>query len=270
MAILEKETSSQGGGHWYTRDGEPMHKVQKAKGDGERNTTLRDARKYNLLPSVTTVFGIMSKQGLNIWKQNKIIEATAMLPKRPDETFDYYKNRILSKSMEETEKASTLGSQVHYAIEKCLDGTPPDPSLEQYVFPVIHKITAMGIVNIQQEKVLVNKTHGYAGRVDLMAEKGDKKIVIDFKTRKTEPNRKVTPHEYQPMQISAYAMSAFGTLDNVVGANIYISTTEVGRMEVCYYEPELLKKEFDAFLHILALWRYSNNYDPRESEVQCG
>ncbi len=264
MATLEKETKS-GGGHWYTLDGKPMHTVQKSNGDGERKTNLRDARKLNLLPSVTTIFGIMAKQGLEIWKQNKIIEATARYPKKPDETFEYYKNRILAKSMEETEQASTLGSQVHYAIEKCLDGTPPDPSLEQYVFPAIHKIKAMGIVNIQQEKVLVNKMLGYAGRVDLMAEKGDKKIVIDFKTRKTEANRKITPHEYQPMQISAYAMSAYGSLDNVVGANIYISTTEVGRMEVCYYDSETLTKEFSAFQHILALWRYSNNYDPRQA-----
>ena len=40
--------------HWYTRDGVPRYTVM-GKNGKERNTTLRDARTENLVPSVTTV-----------------------------------------------------------------------------------------------------------------------------------------------------------------------------------------------------------------------
>ena len=262
MATLEKERT-ESGSHWYTTKGEPLHQVKKASGDGLRNTTLRDARKLNLLPSVTSVFGIMAKRGLEAWKTNQVITATASNPKTPEESYEYYKSRILSKSMEETERASTLGSQVHDAIEKRLQGGDTIPSLEQYVEPAIKEISKLNITGIQQEKVLVNNKLGYAGRVDLMGRAKDKNIVVDFKTRKTEPKRAITPHDYQPMQISAYAMSAFGTLDDVCGANVYISTTEAGRVETIIYDSDTLKKEFEVFSHILAIWRYLNNYDPR-------
>ena len=43
--------------HWYTRDGVPQYTVEAKKG-GQRNTTLRDARVMNLVPSVTTVLNV--------------------------------------------------------------------------------------------------------------------------------------------------------------------------------------------------------------------
>ena len=45
------------GGHWYTRTGAPMYTVKGANGK-ERNTTLRDARKYDLVPLVTTILNV--------------------------------------------------------------------------------------------------------------------------------------------------------------------------------------------------------------------
>ena len=75
----------------------------------------------------------------------------------------------------------------------------------------------------------------------------------------------MTPYEFQPTQIAAYAMAAFGTLDNCWGANLYISTTEAGRIETCVYEPEMLKKEYETFLNMTSLWRYIKNFDPRQN-----
>jgi hypothetical protein len=53
--------------HWYRRDGEPLHSVSSAKGE-PRPTTLRDARKLGLLPSVTNVLGVINKPELVEWK----------------------------------------------------------------------------------------------------------------------------------------------------------------------------------------------------------
>jgi hypothetical protein len=48
-------------------------------------------------------------------------------------------------------------------------------------------------------------------------------------------------------------------------ANIYISTTEPGRMEVCKHGDPAAEYEF--FLHCAAVWRKQKSYDPRRKEV---
>ena len=54
---MEIKTYLKESGHWYTRSGEPMYTV-KANNGQQRNTTLRDARKYDLVPSVTTIINV--------------------------------------------------------------------------------------------------------------------------------------------------------------------------------------------------------------------
>ena len=71
--------------HWYTRGGDPMYQVQAAKG-GMRATTLRDARKLNLIPSVTTIMSCAAKPGLEAWKLNQMLLAALTLPRRDDES----------------------------------------------------------------------------------------------------------------------------------------------------------------------------------------
>jgi hypothetical protein len=57
---------------------------------------------------------------------------------------------------------------------------------------------------------LVNTKHGYAGKVDVIA-KGPrgKRLILDYKTRKTKPGQACTPYDGQAMQIAAYAATAF-------------------------------------------------------------
>ena len=62
MAVL-KEKPKVGGSHFYDLAGKACHS-QIGKNGLERNTTLRDARKLNLFPSVTGITGIFAKPGL--------------------------------------------------------------------------------------------------------------------------------------------------------------------------------------------------------------
>jgi hypothetical protein len=75
MAIITK--APQSGSHWYSLNGRPCHTVPNKDGDGERNTTLREARKLGLLPSVTSIIGILDKPQLTKWKMR---EAAARPP----------------------------------------------------------------------------------------------------------------------------------------------------------------------------------------------
>lgn len=262
MATLERQNDLSSS-HWYTLDKKPAYEIKKAKGDGTRPATLRDARKYNLLPSVTTIFAILAKPGLDRWKINKAIESAVSTPRDENEPDERYYKRILDRSFEETSAAAKLGTRIHDAIDAAFDSIDPPEDLKQYVEPTMEYLKTLNLENIQREDVVVNPKDGYAGRVDLLARFNKSNIVIDFKTKKTDPGVKITPFEFQATQIAAYGMAAFGDLSNCWGANIFISTTEPGRIETCVYKPKKLQEEYKAFLAMTQLWRFIKKYDPR-------
>ena len=264
MAILlESSNNNESSGHWYSKDGQPAYTMQKKDG-GQRNTTLRDARKYKLVPSVTTVFGIMAKPGLDRWKTNKTIEAATSTERKNDESDESYYNRIRTISNGETSEAANLGTRIHDAIDQSFDGIPIPEDLMKYVSPTMLYLKNLELKNIVREKVVINETEGYGGRVDLLAKNGNDNIIIDFKTRKSKAGQKMLPYDFQPTQIAAYAMAAFGTLENCWGANLYISTTEYGRIECAVYAPDQLKEEYEVFTKMASIWRYLKKYDPRK------
>jgi hypothetical protein len=56
--------------HYYTEKAEPAHYEAK---DG-KPTTLREARKLDLVPSVTTIQGIVDKPALTYWLQKQAVK----------------------------------------------------------------------------------------------------------------------------------------------------------------------------------------------------
>ena len=48
-----------------------------------------------------------------------------------------------------------------------------------------------------------------------------------------------------------------------VGANVYISTTEPGRVEIVTYDDGQLHKAWYAFQAANSLWQYLKNYRPK-------
>jgi hypothetical protein len=80
-------------GHWYDKEGNPAYTIIGANG-AERNTTLRDARKLNLVPSVTTILGIAAKPALENWKIDQAVLAATTLEQHNSETLDEFRSRI--------------------------------------------------------------------------------------------------------------------------------------------------------------------------------
>ena len=70
----QTETRASESQHWYDRQGNPMYTVI-GKNGKERNTTLRDARTMNLVPSVTTILNVAAKPALNVWLQRQVLMA---------------------------------------------------------------------------------------------------------------------------------------------------------------------------------------------------
>lgn len=263
MAVLTTKTPDSA--HWYTATGQPCHE-QPAKTGGMRKTTITDAKRLRLLPSVTGVLSVLAKPGLDTWKLKKVAEAALANPKQEAESAEYWIARIIEASKGETIAAADLGSSIHAAIDDAIAGGQPSPELQVYVQPVLDWVAKVGINVTQREIVLTNVTEGYAGRVDALFTYGTNGLgILDFKSRKTEPGKAVTPYDGQGMQLAAYAAAAYGidALPRVLAANVYISTTEPGRMEVCKHEH--LDETYLDFLAACRLWRATRGYDPRQS-----
>jgi CRISPR/Cas system-associated exonuclease Cas4 (RecB family) len=228
---------------------------------------LADAKKLHLLPSVTGYTGILDKPALLNWKATQVAIAAFNTPPQPDETVEYFCERVIGASKAPVAAAADLGSKVHDALEKLLTegpfGVPDD--MWDYVGPVVDWKKKNKIVYTDIEVVLVNTDYGYAGRCDALGtDEGGNRLVIDYKTRKTKPKQKVGPYDTQGMQLAAYAVAKWGEdqLHTVHGYNVYISTTEVGRVEP--YKHDSLVPHWEAFKAACILWRHVKGYDPRQ------
>jgi hypothetical protein len=94
----------------------------KAKDGTDRPTTLRDARKLNLVPSVTTIMSVAAKPGLEAWKMNQMMMAALTLPRAPDEPEADFIDRIQKDAKEQAKMAAERGTAIHEALEKFYEG----------------------------------------------------------------------------------------------------------------------------------------------------
>ncbi len=267
MAILTKGQMK--GQHWYTADGLPMHKMRTADGSGERATTIKDARRLGLYPSVTSILNLFAKPNLENWKLTQVALAALRCPKQADEGVDYWCKRVVEASQEKTEEAADLGTRIHAALDAAMIGEAYDPEMAPYVEPVVKWRNDTGITIVAREVCLVNKAQGFAGSSDAMFTYGASGIgILDYKTRKTEPGKPVQAYDGQAMQLAAYAATYWleENVGRVLAANVFISTTEPGRMEVVKHEN--LAEDWDVFKHAAAIWRYQKGYDPRKVSSQ--
>jgi hypothetical protein len=268
MAILTDTKQKSQGSHWYSLEGEACHQIAKAKGDGMRNVTVTDARKLGLFPSVTNILSVLAKPGLDKWKLQQVAKAAFNRPPDGKESAEYFTDRIIESAFDQVVDAADFGSRIHDALEKIFEGEPVEEELLPYVQPTLDWKREKGLTFTHREITLVNAGEGYAGRCDVIAQgKKGQLVILDYKTRKTKEGEKITTYDGQGMQLAAYAVAHWGEamLDKVTAANVFISTTEPGRMEVCKHDD--LVSEWHAFKAACLLWRKMKGFDPRRIEV---
>lgn len=268
MAILTDNKQKFQGSHWYTLEGEACHQVPKVKGDGTRPTTLKDAKALGLFPSVTNILGVLAKPGLDKWKLQQVAKAAFNRPPDGKESEEYFIDRTIESAFDQVVDAADFGSRIHDALEKIFEGEPVEEELLPYVQPTLDWKREKGLTFTHREITLVNSGEGYAGRCDVIAQgKKGQLVILDYKTRKTKEGEKIAPYDGQGMQLAAYAVAHWGEamLDKVTAANVFISTTEPSRMEVCKHDD--LVAEWHAFKASCLLWRKMKGFDPRRITV---
>lgn len=261
--------------HWYDRDGNPRHQVPNTKGDGLRNTTIKDAKAKGLLPSVSGITKMLAAPGLEIYKMREVAKQCFLNPPHPGEDMDGYVSSMLDKGKDDSREAMDAGTIVHKAMEQWLTtGTFEDvevavngetKNVGKFVLPAVNVITEAGFEIVAAEKVLVNVREGYAGTTDLIARgPNGERAIVDFKSKRTKPGKKIDLLDSHMMQLAAYSKAYWGDEGDYC-ANLYISTTEPGRVELVDYTWIQMESAWRAFLCCRDLWVWTNNYDPRSN-----
>ena len=240
-------------GHWYTQEGDPKYTLIGANGK-QRNTTLRDAKKLSLVPSVTTILSMIAKPSLENWKINQALNSALTLERKEDESFDVFASRCKYDSKKVGMKAAERGTQIHDLIENGFLGTftsEPYEAIKKYLdehFPNEEWIA--------EDSFCADS--GYGGKIDLYSKSG---IFVDFKTKDNlegkDPAKLV--YDEHGMQLSAYAQGC--GVDNPQRVSIFVDREDTGLISCHKWDDESHAKHIAMFNSILTYWKLVKNYD---------
>jgi hypothetical protein len=251
--MIAKEPRASESNHWYTRDGVPMYTVEAAKG-GQRNTTLRDARKLNLVPSVTTILNVAAKPGLTQWLQKQVLLAALTLPRMRDEPEDEFIARIIDDSKEQGRAAADAGTEIHASIQGFYEGQPVTRHQEQITGCTRAISDVFGLHGWIAERAFGHEL-GFGGKVDLHSPQG---VVIDIKTKEFTDPAKVDAYDEHLMQLAAYRVGL--GMPEARCANVFVSRSVPGLTRLVEWSQEDLARGWQMFVALLNFWQLKNQH----------
>lgn len=240
-------------GHWYARDGSPKYTTIGLNGQ-ERPTTLRDARKLGLLPSVTTIMREAAAPGLEKWRRDQLLMAALTLPRIEGEGLDAFAKRVQEDANAQGEKARQTGTDGHGALERAFQGLSYDQAFKPHVEAVFAALEPYRGSGWLPERSFASPL-GYAGKIDLYSDLA----VCDYKFKtfdETAVAEKLAWPEMD-MQLSAYNMGLTGEL---VRINVFVSTTVPGLVKLHKWPDD--DTAWEKFKCLLRYWQLSKGYAP--------
>ena len=243
-------------GHWYDKDGLPTYTIVGANGK-ERNTTLRDARQWGYVPSVTTIIGVAAKPSLENWKVNQALNSAITLEQDPGESIEDFTNRCKQDSKKIGRDAAERGTIIHAMIEQGFMG-----GKETKAYRVIKDYLDE---NFPGEEWIAEdsfcSTSGYGGKIDLYSKSG---IFVDFKTKDGLKDKQASKLVYDDhgMQLSAYAEGCnFKEPERV---SIFVDREDPELIAVHRWDKETHVRHISMFNSLLSYWKLVKKYDPSE------
>lgn len=245
------------GDHWYARCGAPTYEVLAASGR-PRATTLSDARKIGLVPSVTTVLGVLDKPALNTWRVKQGILAALTLAREDGESDDAYLARVLADSGEQAKKAAEEGTRIHDAIECAFLGKPYPSQYVPHVAAVHRELSTLfpGVNDWVVEKSFASPD-GFGGKVDLHSPSTG--ITVDHKGKDGDFSDGKKLAYDQHWQLAPYQRGL--CIPRNVAANLFISRTHPGAIASHVWSVEDVDQGWEVFRAALALWKALKRFD---------
>lgn len=290
--------------HYYHKNGESCYEVPMSKDPSKmRPSTLRDARKLDLLASVTTFMSDMiAKKNLNDWIKKNVAKICAdiflkILNDKSDQSLsagilisdmlkidgsdtidkDLLVRQIIVMSDIEVNEAAKFGNMIHdmvqeYAMTRKI---PDNPRL----MPYFEEFKVWWDANIERVYFAETTVVGdcYAGRLDLVAEfKSGENLIIDWKTRKrrkptTKAEKEVNlgkfgTYETDIIQLCAYR-KAIMKMDNcprIDGvANVFIDSENPTPPHLHRWTDEQIEQHTHCWDYLAKAWCWLKNYHPK-------
>lgn len=239
--------------HWYDRQGQPAYQV-KAKAGHMRPTTLADARKLALCPSVTSIIRCAAAPALEVWKQKQVLLAALTLPRIPGELDDDYCARIMEDSKEQAKKAAEKGTAIHAAVQGHFENEPPAEEFRLHVKGAAETVHAWGGGNWQPEVSFAHAL-GFGGKIDL----NNGRFLVDFKSKEFGPGDELTTWPEHHMQLGAYRHGM--GIEDARCAIVYVSVTNPGLTKLIEIPEEHLEQGWTMFYSLLHYWKAKNKFD---------
>ena len=218
-----------------------------------------------VLPSVTTIMGVLDKSGPLIgWAQRIVAEAAvdnaAMLPQWLEIGGRDGAISLLKKAAtQKRDKAADVGTRVHALAESIARGQPVELTDEERPFLTAYQrfLTEWEPRYLAAEEMVVSLRHGYGGTFDAIVEMAGDTWMLDTKTSKG-----VYPET--SLQLAAYAGADFigrpadGKRYSIPPITAYgvlhLRPENGGVYEVVPYD--VTPATFEAFLDALRLYRW--------------
>lgn len=240
-------------GHWYTREGEPAYTYETGCGETKK-TTLREARKRDLVPSVTSVLNIADKPALTHWKILQAINAALTVRRSDFNSDEAHLKAVFAESKRVGKEAAQRGTNIHGLLEDGFNGGWMG-SLYLTVRSELNDL--FPDAEWSPEKSFCSDL-GYGGKIDLCSTGG---VFVDFKTKDGLADKDVSKLVYDEhgMQLSAYAEGM--NVSNPERVSIFIDRDDTSIVKFHVWDHESHARHLAMFKALLSYWQLSKNYN---------
>lgn len=242
--------------HWYSADGQPAYTVAAANGE-QRPTTLRDARKLNLYPSVTTIIRCAAAPALERWKREQVLLAALTLPRRDGESEYDWLRRVEQDWQEQGRRAADRGTAIHAAIQGHYEGKPPDPDYWPHVKGAVAKIKEICGEQEWIAEASFAAANGYGGKVDLHSSEW----VIDIKTKEFGVDNLPGVFDEHAMQLAAYRHGL--KLHRARAGVAFVSASVPGLTHIVLLDSSAVEQGWSMFTGLLLYHQAKTGYRPK-------
>jgi hypothetical protein len=193
---------------------------------------------------------MLSKAGLDTWKQQQVLLAALTLPRQPDEPEADWLARVMQDSKATGREAAERGTAIHAVIEAYFDQVymPEKPPYLDAVSKAL--LDAFGNQLWLPEKSFGHPL-GFGGKCDLMAKNG---FIVDFKTKDTNLDKVDVYFEHE-MQLAAYREGLGVPTARCAIVFVNGTTNQVKLIEI---EQDQLQNGWECFQHLLRVYQIKN------------
>lgn len=262
----DKDVATEGG-HWYAADGSPVYTVT-GKNGKERPTTLRDARKLNLYPSVTTIIRTAASPGLQRWKDEQLLMAALTSTRLLGETDEDYISRVIDDSKAQGRAAADRGTALHGALERYIQsgGSERQGPWQEHCEAVCEAMREKGINLLTDGTAERSFAHplGYGGKIDWSG----RYAICDFKSKERLDGKKMKGYDEHVMQLKAYDIGlipATGYSQRRL-FNIFVGAEDKA-VQVLEWSKEDGERGWQMYLQLLKYWQAKTGYTPKAQEA---